>query len=83
MYIVFLVLVISTLDTGEVISIVGDQVVVKATAKPPAIGSVVFNERGGKVGCVADIIGPVENPFFIIKPNPNVTLKPKDRIRSN
>jgi rRNA processing protein Gar1 len=72
------------LDAGEVVSIVGDQVVVKATSKAPAMGSAVFNERGGKVGSVQDIIGPVEKPYFIIKPlNAAVKLKAGDRVRSN
>ncbi|MFH0861792.1 MAG: H/ACA RNA-protein complex protein Gar1 [Candidatus Altiarchaeota archaeon] len=73
----------STLDTGEVISIVGDQVVVRSAPKPPGIGSTVYNERGGAAGTVSDIIGPVEKPYIVVKAKPNVTLKPGDSIRSN
>jgi rRNA processing protein Gar1 len=81
--IVFLVLVSSTLIAGEVDSIVGDQVVVKSTAQPPAIGSVVYSEKGTKVGVVADIIGPVEKPYFIVKANANVEIPVGERLRSN
>lgn len=80
--IVFLVSVIPTLNTGEVDSIVGEQVVVRSTSEPPSIGAVVFNERS-KVGLVADIIGPVSKPYFIVKLNPNAKVKPGDKIRSN
>ena len=71
------------MNYGEVSSIVGDQVVVKASEKPPAIGSAVFNEKGGKIGVVADIIGPVEKPYYVVKPNQNCKVKPGDRIRSS
>lgn len=70
------------MDTGEVISIVGDQVVVKSDPKPPKIGSLVFSSKG-KAGIVMDIIGPVDKPYLVVKPNPNVKVKIGDRLRSN
>jgi rRNA processing protein Gar1 len=71
-----------TLNTGEVISIVGDQVVVKAASNPPAMGTVVYSEKG-KLGIVADIIGPVDKPYFVVKPQGNAKVSVGDRVKSN
>jgi rRNA processing protein Gar1 len=68
----------ATLNTGEVTSIVGDQVVVKSTAKQFGIGTVVYNDRG-KIGVVSDIIGAVDNPYFVVKPQGNVKATVGDR----
>jgi len=70
------------LNTGEVTSIVGDQVVVKSAPKPPAIGAMVYSEKC-KVGVVADIIGSVESPYFVVKPDQNAKIKLSDRLRTN
>ena len=70
------------LNTGEVNSIVGDQVVVKTTTKPPGIGAAVYNEKG-KVGVVSDIIGAVDKPYFVVKPHGNVKVNVGDRIQSD
>jgi rRNA processing protein Gar1 len=69
------------LNTGEVTSIVGDQVVVKSSSPPPAIGAAVFGDKG-RVGVVADVIGPVERPYYVVKADPKITLKIADRLRS-
>ena len=55
--------------------------VVKATSKPPEIGSAVYSEKC-KVGVVSDIIGSVDKPYFIVKPNPNAKIKVSDRLMS-
>lgn len=36
--------------------------------KPPKTGLRVINSQGRVVGIVADIIGPVKNPYVVIKP---------------
>jgi rRNA processing protein Gar1 len=71
-----------TLDTGEITSIVGDQVVVKSTAKPPKIGAPAYTENG-KIGVVSDIIGRVDSPYFIVKPEGNVKAAVGDKTRSS
>ncbi len=70
------------MNTGEVTSIVGNQVVVKASGQPPQIGTPVFSGKG-RVGVVADIIGPLEKPYFVVKPSPDAKLKVGDGIRTN
>ncbi len=40
--------------------------------KPPKAGLKVINSQGKVVGVVADIIGPVKNPYVVIKPYGNV-----------
>ena len=70
------------MDSGEVTSIVGDQVVVKVTGKLPAMGTAIFTSRT-KIGVVADIIGSVEKPYFVVKTSPNAKVAIGDRLRSN
>lgn len=70
------------MDSGEVTSIVGDQVVVKVTGNLPAMGAQIFTSRG-KIGVVADIIGSVEKPYFIVKTSPNAKVGIGERLRSN
>jgi rRNA processing protein Gar1 len=65
------------LNADEVTSIVGDQVVVKTADKPPRMGAIVYrkNERIGKV---ADIIGPVEKPYYVVKASSNTKVEVGD-----
>ncbi|MFH1055730.1 MAG: H/ACA ribonucleoprotein complex subunit GAR1/NAF1 [Candidatus Altiarchaeota archaeon] len=67
------------LDTGEVTSIVGDQVVVKSATQPPKIGTTVYTLKG-KVGSVSDIIGSVDKPYFIVKLNQNSKVNVGDKL---
>jgi rRNA processing protein Gar1 len=69
-----------TLNTGEVTSIVGDQVVVKSASLPPAIGTAVYGEKG-RVGTVSDIIGPLSKPYFVVKPAAGAKIKEGDVLR--
>jgi rRNA processing protein Gar1 len=69
------------LNIGEITSIVGDQVVVKCASEPPSIGDPVLGDRG-RLGTVADVIGPVAKPYFVVKLNPNAKVKVGDRVRS-
>lgn len=59
--------------TGTINSIVGRQVVVKADGSPPKIGSKAKVD-GRTVGVVADVIGAVENPYFVLKPKEGADL---------
>ena len=69
------------MESGEITSIVGEQVVVKATGKPPQLGSAVYSPSG-VIGVVSDIIGPVEKPYFIVKRQPNSKVNPGEKTRS-
>jgi rRNA processing protein Gar1 len=69
------------LESGEVTSIVGDQVVVRADSKPPQIGQAVYSEKA-KVGIVSDVIGAVDKPFFVVRPSPNAKISVSDRLRT-
>ena len=68
------------MDTGEVTSVVGEQVVVKAAGRLPGMGSAVFANKG-RIGLVADIIGTVEMPYFVVRKQPNAVVKVGDRTR--
>ena len=70
-----------SLESGEVTSIVGEQVVVKSTANPPKIGSPVYSGKI-KVGVVADIIGSVESPYIVVKPQANAKIQVGDILSS-
>jgi rRNA processing protein Gar1 len=74
-------MVCANLNTGDITSIVGDQVVVKCDAEPPVIGAQVMGGRG-RIGVVADVIGPVGKPYYVIKLDPNAKVKVGDRVRS-
>ena len=37
--------------------------------EPPKIKARIFNANRKKVGFVADIVGPAENPFILVKSN--------------
>jgi rRNA processing protein Gar1 len=69
------------LESGEVTSIVGDQVVVRADSKPPQIGAAVYSEKA-KVGVVSDVIGAVDKPYFIVRPSPNAKVNVADKLRT-
>jgi rRNA processing protein Gar1 len=68
------------LSTGQVCSIVGNQVVIKPTADTPEIGSTVYDGKAA-VGVVSDIIGAVDKPYAVVKPNDKAALKVGDVIR--
>lgn len=37
----------------------------------PVLGVRVVDEAGSEVGILADVIGPVDRPFIVVKPSPN------------
>jgi rRNA processing protein Gar1 len=74
--------VVSRLNTGKVSSVVGDQVVVESASEPPRIGAKAYLGRD-KVGVVADVIGRVDRPYFIVKPDAKSKLKAGDEIYTN
>ncbi len=54
---------------GRVQSLTPSQnMIVKATDKPPKIGVSVVDENLKVVGKVFDIIGPVSSPYVVVKP---------------
>ena len=69
------------MDTGEVTSIVGDQVVVKCVGKPPLIGSPVHT-RKGRIGIVSDVIGAVSEPYFTVKLLPKAKIQVSEKTIS-
>lgn len=74
-------LVMRNLESGEIISVVGDQVVVKSASDAPKIGSKIYSVRA-KVGRVSDVIGPVDDPYYVVKPDPNTNLRVGDVLNS-
>ncbi|MCS7107882.1 MAG: Gar1/Naf1 family protein [Sulfolobales archaeon] len=49
--------------------------------KPPKLGSKVLTSDGSVVGLLIDVIGPVRNPYAVIKPlNSNVVLEPLEEL---
>jgi rRNA processing protein Gar1 len=68
------------LNTGQVSSIVGNQVVVKSPAETPKLGAAVYSEEG-KAGAVSDIIGAVKKPYLVVKLEENVELAVGDTVR--
>ena len=57
---------VNYLENGVILSIVGEQAVVRPVSELPKIGEDVF-VKTGRLGKVCDIIGPVESPYFIVK----------------
>ena len=55
------------MDSGKVVSKVGDQVVVELpTEKVPKLGMQAFCD-GSRVGVVFDIIGRVDKPYVVVR----------------
>ncbi len=69
------------MENGEIISIVGDQIVIKPFSVLPAIGAKIF-AKDGKLGTVCDIIGPVKSPFFVVKVAKDINAKTGDITHS-
>ncbi len=69
------------MESGEVTSVVGEQVVVKSTGKPPEIGSKAYTKKDF-LGVVADVIGPVDKPYFIVKKSGKNTAETGEKIYS-
>ena len=42
-------------------------VVARSTGRVPKPGAPLFDERGKRVGVVADVFGPVSRPYILIK----------------
>jgi RNA-binding protein len=56
---------------GTVHIITRDKLIIVRIGKPesiPGIGSKVLDANGFEVGRVIDIIGPINNPFAVVKP---------------
>jgi RNA-binding protein len=54
---------------GRVLSFTPSQnIVVKASDKPPKIGTSVVDENLKVIGKVFDVIGPVSSPYVVVKP---------------
>ena len=54
---------------GEFLHTVGKTVVARIVdpTRIPRIGAPLFDEKGKKVGIVADIIGNVKKPYLVVK----------------
>ncbi len=77
-----LFLVVFDLESGEITSIVGNQAVAKPSGKLPEIGTKVF-VKDGILGRVMDIIGAVENPFFVVKTDGKKKIAVGDKLTSD
>ncbi len=58
----------------------GEVVVRLTTSKLPRIGSLVVNSGGKVIGRIIDIIGPVREPYAVIKPTSELSLKDSEPI---
>ncbi|MCC6021633.1 MAG: Gar1/Naf1 family protein [Desulfurococcaceae archaeon] len=57
-------------------SITGRYVVkITNSDKPPRLGSKVYNSEGRLLGVLVDLIGPVKNPYALIKPFTTVEVR--------
>ena len=70
------------LDFGNVSGVVGDQVVVESAGKLPDLGIEVFI-RNGRLGPVADIIGDVKKPYFVVRKVRNIDVKIGEIVSSD
>jgi len=57
---------------GSVYTITRNKLIIVKIGKPeaiPAIGSKVLDASGIEIGRIVDVIGPVNDPFAVVKPN--------------
>jgi rRNA processing protein Gar1 len=67
------------LEVGEVISVVGEQAVLKPSGGLPKEGEKIFVKEG-ILGRVSDIIGAVDRPYFVVKISGRAKVAVGDRV---
>lgn len=67
------------MDSGEIVSVVGDQAVVVPSGRLPDIGVKIF-VKDGIVGRVADIIGAVDRPYYVVKLSGRIPVSKGDKV---
>ena len=59
------------LNTGKIVSIVGDQLVVETNAADAHLMKTAYTSKGA-LGRVVDVIGKADRPYLVVKPSKNV-----------